>query len=215
MLGMGFVMTPEEAQAIIDKDVRNKDVLYPYLNGEDLNSRPDQSPSRWIVNFHDWPLDRSAEGCWEDGDEKERKKYLQQGRVPADYLDPVAADYPGCLAIVEEKVKPVRAKNKRKVRRERWWHYAERAQQLYATIAGMERVLVRTQVSKHHAYVFVPPRYTYDQRLVCTTLFDMVGFVCVQNSLHEEWGYLHGSTLETRPTYTPSDCFETFTFPES
>src|SRR5690606_21220023 len=61
VLGMGFVMSPEEAQALIAKDPRNRDVLLPYLNGEDLNSRPDQSPSRWVINFRDWPLDRSAE----------------------------------------------------------------------------------------------------------------------------------------------------------
>jgi hypothetical protein len=56
VLGMGFVLEPEEVQTLIAKDPRNKDVLYPYLNGEDLNSRPDQSPSRWVINFHDWPL---------------------------------------------------------------------------------------------------------------------------------------------------------------
>ena len=39
VLGMGFVLEPEEAQALIAKDPRNKDVLFPYLNGEDLNSR--------------------------------------------------------------------------------------------------------------------------------------------------------------------------------
>ncbi len=57
VLGMGFVLNPDEAQALIAKDLRNKDVLFPYLNGEDLNSRPDQSPSRWVINFHDWPLE--------------------------------------------------------------------------------------------------------------------------------------------------------------
>jgi hypothetical protein len=59
VLGMGFTMEPEEAQALIKKDPRNRDVLYPFLNGEDLNSRPDQSPSRWVINFHDWPLERA------------------------------------------------------------------------------------------------------------------------------------------------------------
>ena len=59
VLGMGFVLTQEEAQALIAKDSRNKDVLFPYLNGEDLNSRSDQSPSRWVINFHDWPLERA------------------------------------------------------------------------------------------------------------------------------------------------------------
>jgi hypothetical protein len=58
VLGMGFVLTPEEAERLVDKDPRNKDVLFPYLNGEDRNSRPDQSPSHWVINFFDWPLDR-------------------------------------------------------------------------------------------------------------------------------------------------------------
>ncbi|MBI3271503.1 MAG: restriction endonuclease [Planctomycetes bacterium] len=61
VLGMGFVLEPEEAQALIRKDPRNREVLYPYLNGEDLNSRPDQSASRWVINFHDWPLERAEE----------------------------------------------------------------------------------------------------------------------------------------------------------
>ena len=77
VLGMGFVLEPDEARRLIDKDPRNKDVLFPYLNGEDLNSRPDQSPSRWVINFFDWPLDRDS--------------------APEDYEGPVAADYPDCL----------------------------------------------------------------------------------------------------------------------
>ena len=43
VLGMGFVLDPDEAQAWIAEDPRNAEVLFPYLNGEDLNSRPDCS----------------------------------------------------------------------------------------------------------------------------------------------------------------------------
>jgi hypothetical protein len=59
VLGIGFVLDPGEARSLIEKDARNKDVLFPYLNGEDLNSRPDQSPSRWVINFFDWPLEKA------------------------------------------------------------------------------------------------------------------------------------------------------------
>jgi hypothetical protein len=59
VLGAGFVLEPGEAQALIAKDPRNKDVLFPYLNGEDLNSRWDSSASRWVINFHDWPEQRA------------------------------------------------------------------------------------------------------------------------------------------------------------
>ena len=89
VLGMGFVLEPDEALRLIEKDARNRDVLFPYLNGEDLNSRPDQSPSRWVINFFDWPIEE-------------------------------AQQYPDCFRIVEEKVKPERMKNKRKVRRDKW-----------------------------------------------------------------------------------------------
>ncbi|MFE5600694.1 Eco57I restriction-modification methylase domain-containing protein [Streptomyces coelicoflavus] len=61
VLGKGFLLTPEQAEDLILRDPRNKDVLFPYLNGEDLNSRPDSSASRWVINFHDWPEERARE----------------------------------------------------------------------------------------------------------------------------------------------------------
>ena len=59
ILGSGFLLTLQEAAILIDKDPRNRDVLFPYLSGEDLNTRPDQSPSRWVIDFHGWPLERA------------------------------------------------------------------------------------------------------------------------------------------------------------
>jgi hypothetical protein len=40
LLGTGFILEPAAAQALIAADSRSKDVLFSYLNGEDLNSRP-------------------------------------------------------------------------------------------------------------------------------------------------------------------------------
>ena len=51
VLGEGFVLPPEKAQELIQKNPKNRDVLFPYLVGKDLNSRPDASPSRWVINF--------------------------------------------------------------------------------------------------------------------------------------------------------------------
>ena len=51
VLGKGFILEPEEAQTWIAEDPRNAEVLFPYLNGEDLNSRPDASASRWVIDF--------------------------------------------------------------------------------------------------------------------------------------------------------------------
>lgn len=53
VLGIGFVLEPEEAQAWIAEDVRNREVLFRYLSGEDLNSRTDCSAPRWVIDFND------------------------------------------------------------------------------------------------------------------------------------------------------------------
>ena len=59
VLGKGFVLTTEQANELISKNSKNKDVLFPYLNGEDLNNDPEQKPSRWVINFFDWPEEKA------------------------------------------------------------------------------------------------------------------------------------------------------------
>ena len=59
VLGMGFVLTQDEAQHMLDADPNNAEVIFPYLNGEDLNSDPEQRPSRWVINFWDWPEEKA------------------------------------------------------------------------------------------------------------------------------------------------------------
>ncbi len=181
---IGFVLTPEEAQILIEKDSRNREVLFPFLNGEDLNSRPDQSPSRWAINFHDWSLEQ-------------------------------AETYRDCMQIVREKVKPERMKNNRKIYRDKWWHYAEKRPALYATIAGMERVLAVPLVSKYMICAWVPVGVVYSHALGVIALESDADYAILQSTLHDNWARFCGSTLETRMRYTPSDCFETFPFPKN
>ena len=195
VLGMGFVLEPEEAQKLIEKNPKNKDVLFPYLNGEDLNSSSDQSPSRWVINFKDWPLDA-------DHDDLKKPK----GK-------PYAVDYPDCLKIIEEKVKPERDKNNRKERREKWWQYAEKCPALYEAIADMERVLVAAITSKFLSFTFLSTGIVYSIMTVVFTLNDYCFFAILNTSWHTDWIVKYCSSLETRLRYIPTDGFETFPFP--
>ncbi len=52
--GIGFTMDPARAREMIARDPQNTRVLFPFVNGQDLNSRPDCSGSRWVINFFDW-----------------------------------------------------------------------------------------------------------------------------------------------------------------
>ncbi|MFF7529540.1 Eco57I restriction-modification methylase domain-containing protein [Streptomyces bobili] len=61
VLGLGFTIPKREAQQWITEDDRYRDILFPYINGQDLNSNPEHNTERWVINFHDWPLDRARE----------------------------------------------------------------------------------------------------------------------------------------------------------
>ncbi|MGI5420340.1 hypothetical protein [Actinomadura luteofluorescens] len=57
----GFTMPVQAASVVLQEDPKCGDVLFPFLNGEDMNTRPDLSARRWIVNFFDWPQERAAD----------------------------------------------------------------------------------------------------------------------------------------------------------
>lgn len=57
--GMGFILASDAAAQMLSADSKNSEVVRPYLVGEDLNSRPDASPSRWIIDFQNWSEERA------------------------------------------------------------------------------------------------------------------------------------------------------------
>jgi hypothetical protein len=79
-LGMGFTMPPEEAEALITRDERNRDVLFPFLNADDVATSPTHAASRWIINFHDWPEERARTylDCWAIVEERVKPDRLRQ-----------------------------------------------------------------------------------------------------------------------------------------
>jgi hypothetical protein len=218
VLGMGFVMTPEEARALIARNPRNADVLMPYLNGEDLNSRPDQSPSRWVINFRDWPLKREAltlpggmKASWLLADERQRKAWLRTGIVPQDYTDPVAADFPDCLRIVEEKVKPQRMAQDDEGGQRLWWRFLRPRRELYAALSDTDCALVRARIANIHSMVLVPSAWVLNEK---TVVFPGCDFAVMQSDVHELWAREYAATLRTDMQYGPADSFETFPFPQ-
>ena len=155
VLGMGFtfddtdkkgVATPlAEMRRLIEEDPRNQEVIFPYIGGEEVNTSPTHAHHRYVINFHDWPLRREDNGeSWEDAEEGERKEWRRQGIVPLDYPDPVAADWPELLAIIERRVKGTRGSHSTAS----WWHFERLRSELYAEIAGRRHVLANSQSAR-------------------------------------------------------------------
>ncbi len=125
-----------------------------------------------------------------------------------------ARRWPELMRIVEEKVKPQRMRDKREIRKRYWWRFGETTPALFAAIRGLERVLVVSRVGEKMGLALLPPKVVYAETLVVFTLPTYAAFCTLQCRVHEVWARFFGSSLEDRLRYTPSDCFETFPFPE-
>ena len=225
VLGMGFtfddtdkkgVASPlAEMQRLIEADPRNREVIFPYIGGEEVNTSPTHAHHRYVIHFRDYPLRREDLGeSWRDAGADQRQEWLRKSVVPLDYPEPVAADWLDLLEIVEERVKPERMKVNRKVRRDRWWQFGDRQPALSSAIDGLERVLTISRVGQQAALTFLPPNMVYAETTIVFP-FDTFGAFCaLQSRSHEIWARFFGSSMKDDLRYTPSDCFETFPFPE-
>jgi hypothetical protein len=194
VLGMGFtfddtdtkgVATPlSEMERLIEKDLGNKEVILPYIGGEEVNTSPTHSHHRYVLNFGE----RSEEEC--------RRRW------------------PDLMAIVEEKVKPERLSQNDKGARKKWWQFIRPRPELQATISGLDRVLVISRISNSFVFAFLPAGMVYNEKIVVFPYSDYAPLTALNARPHETWARSFSTTLKDDLQYTPSDCFETFPFPQ-
>ena len=229
VLGMGFtfddtdkkgVATPlAEMRKLIAEIPANREVIFPYIGGEEVNSSPTHAHHRYVINFRDWPLRRDEFSCtWHESDEETRRDWIRQGIVPHDYPDPVAADWPELLEIVEQRAKPQRdaLSPKNSINREainKWWRFLAYRKGLHASIEGLDRLLVISRVGQQAAFAFIPNRMVYAETTIVFPSGTYAAFCALQSRPHEIWARFFSSSLKDDLRYAPSDCFESFPFP--
>ncbi len=125
-----------------------------------------------------------------------------------------SALYEAPFSYVETHVKPIRAKNHRKVYRERWWIHGEPRPAMLKALSPLPRFLATPRVSKHRIFVWMTPERLPSDATVAFARDDDYFFAVLHSRFHEVWALKLGTRLETRPRYTPTTCFETFPFPE-
>lgn len=191
VLGMGFILEPDEAKTWIKEDPKNAEVLFPYLNGEDLNSRPDASAPRWAIDFNDRP------------EEDARKYHFPYKRI----VDRVKSE--------RQRTKSDGTYQLRKPLPQRWWQYGDKRPALRKAISGLDEVLVIALVGKTVMPMRVPTGQVFSHRLAVFATDSFVDQAVLSSNVHQVWAIKYSSTLETRVNYAPSDVFSTFPRPES
>lgn len=204
VLGMGFVLSCDEAKRMLDAEPRNEEVIFPYLNGEDLNSDPEQRASRWVINFWDWSEEKAMTY-------REPYFWIKKHVYP-------------------ERLKKSKEKSYRNIM-SMWWqhwnvrpglyhaigqghHFESHPDNWYPIELRPKRVLAVTRVSKTLAFSFVNSNIVFSDATVAFSLGCGRDFALLQSNIHAVFAWQHSSRLKSDLRYSPSDAFEPFAFPD-
>jgi hypothetical protein len=206
--GDGFTLSEAEALEMIARSPKNREVLCPYVIGRDLNSHPQQKPSRWVINFFDWP-------------EETAKLYAEPYQVILERVKPQ-----------RQILKPNGEFKLRKPLPQRWWQYADKRPALYHAIgrghtfekhpkdwdegrAQLDYVLVTAQITKYFNPTLIINDSIIDQQIVTFSTQSLSDLALLNSSLLQTWIWKYSGRQGMRLSVTPTEAYLTLPFPET
>lgn len=210
MLGDGFKVRTEQAQKWLSEDPAYRNVVFPFVGGNEVNKTADCTPSRWAISFWDWPEAKAmkfknAFDVVEASVKAERQRKNKNG------------DY-----------------QLRKPLPQRWWQYGEKRPGLYHAIGRgnvfdnhpvgwnsasklLKHVMViSTGITKYPAFTFVLPTYIYSHKLCVLADERFSVFAILTSDIHGAWAWQQKTSLQDNLeslVYAHGNIFETFPFP--
>jgi type II restriction/modification system DNA methylase subunit YeeA len=95
-----------------------------------------------------------------------------------------------------------------------WWLHWRYRKEMRTSLAPLSRFIVTPRVAKFRTFLWTARPVVPDNAVVAIARNDDTTFGILHSRFHELWSLRMGTSLEDRPRYTPTTCFETFPFPE-
>ncbi|BDA75947.1 hypothetical protein CAL7716_101130 (plasmid) [Calothrix sp. PCC 7716] len=197
VLGMGFTFDDSNPNAtsiaemhhLTQKNLKNLEIIFPYIGGEEVNNSPTHAHHRYVINFGEMSEDKARQ------------------------YDDLIAIVEQKVKPERDKL----GSNPDAVRRKKkWWLWGRYTPALFKAIAPLNRVLVSScGATAHLSLAFLPSNMVYANTLAVFAISTYSGFCILQSRVHEIWARFFGSSMKDDLRYTPSDCFETFPFPKN
>ena len=123
--------------------------------------------------------------------------------------------FPEVYQHILARVKPERDTNRRAYRRENWWLFGENNPDFRKSLEGLPRYIATVETAKHRTFVFLEGAILPDNMLVAVGSDDAFHLGVLSSGIHVAWAMRAGGTLEDRPRYSKSRCFDPFPFPSA
>ena len=127
--------------------------------------------------------------------------------------DDVRQRFPAVYQHLLERAKPERDLNRNDIFRRNWWVIGHPRPQFRAATKGLPRYIATVETAKHRVFAFIESRVVPDSTIVTFAFADAYALGILSSDAHVHWALAAGGTLEDRPRYNKTRCFETFPFP--
>lgn len=129
-------------------------------------------------------------------------------------IDSIRASHPIIYQHLSDNVLPERKENSRKSVRERWWVYGEARNTFRPALQSIDRMIVTSLTASNRIFVFEASDTIADSTTVMFALDAGEHLAVMSSRTHLSWVSASGGTLEDRPRYNKSRCFDPFPFPD-
>ena len=201
-----FLLTKEQAKEYL-KDEKNRQVIHPYLIGEELLGQYQSQPQRYVIDF------RKAEDVFEVAAYKDLYEYIHKYVYP---LFKEKADKEIERNEEAKKVKPdYREKKDHQNAFKTWFKLFRSRDKLMDIIESIDRYIVCSCVTKRPIFEFISSEIHPNAALQAFPLDDDYSFGILQSSIHWEWFVARCSTLKGDWRYTSDTVFDSFPWPQN
>ena len=126
----------------------------------------------------------------------------------------IQADFPTVYQWILDRVYPTRATERNGTIKSNWWLFERSRPDLRKALSRLNRYIVTVKTSKHRVFIFLDCSILPDQQLVAIASDDAYFLSILSSKVHVTWALAAGGTLEDRPRYNNSVCFDPFPFPD-
>jgi hypothetical protein len=97
----------------------------------------------------------------------------------------------------------------------KWWLFGKTRSAFRPALNGLRRYIATAETAKHGFFVFLDASILPDNMLVNIASSDAYVLGVLSSRIHVAWTLASGGTLEDRPRYNKTRCFEPFPFPDA
>jgi hypothetical protein len=127
----------------------------------------------------------------------------------------VRSRFPAVYQYLLTTVKPERDGNNRATYRDNWWIFGEPRKDMRPALEHLPRYIATVETAKHRVFQFLDASILPDNMLIAFGLTDGHALGVLSSHIHVSWAMAQGGTLEDRPRYSKSRCFDPFPFPDA